>query len=175
MIYFIQSGYFGPIKIGFTAVNAERRLNALQTATWEKLELLGIIPGKRDFEHQLHQHFKNYVIRGEWFWPVSPLIAYINRSCYRPQIEPTEPKTIDTTKLMDAENKFRAAQALKISRSILYKKPIIIRNVDKITWSKFRTICREKDLPATKKIKQLITGYVKEHRTKNQKKTPKGE
>lgn len=45
MIYFIQRGVDGPIKIGFTESNIEDRTRSIQTSCPEKLLLLGHVNG----------------------------------------------------------------------------------------------------------------------------------
>ena len=67
MIYFIQSGDNGPIKIGYTDNNIENRLSGLQVSCPEKLTLLGCVDGDIYIEVALHKLFKTLRIRGEWF------------------------------------------------------------------------------------------------------------
>ena len=49
MIYFIQSGDSGPIKIGYTASDDSMgyRAKMLQTGSWEKLTILATTLGSR--------------------------------------------------------------------------------------------------------------------------------
>ena len=70
--YFIQRGKNGPIKIG-KSKDPEARLKELQTASDEELHLLAVVSG--DIEKQLHEHFKNFRIRGEWFEAEPALIS----------------------------------------------------------------------------------------------------
>ncbi|MFH1379252.1 MAG: helix-turn-helix domain-containing protein [bacterium] len=78
MIYFIQSGISGPIKIGFTKHESpKQRLSVLQTNHHEKLNLLGTMPGSEKDEAFLHARFKRFKIRGEWFQPVKELIDFL--------------------------------------------------------------------------------------------------
>ncbi len=56
----------GPIKIG-TATDPRSRLESLQTAHHEALELLAVIPGGYSLERLLHHHFAPNRIRGEWY------------------------------------------------------------------------------------------------------------
>lgn len=71
MIYFIQQGTDGPIKIGFAA-DCERRLDALQTGNPHDLHLLAVMGGDINREKELHQRFAEGNLRGEWFQPDTP-------------------------------------------------------------------------------------------------------
>lgn len=77
MIYFIQSGDGGTIKIGFTNRSAVDRLADLQTGNPNTLRLLGELTGTAADELELHYHFAEYRIRGEWFSPVEQLLSFI--------------------------------------------------------------------------------------------------
>lgn len=61
----------GPIKIGSTAGDPQKRLKDLQTGSPEKLEVLAAIPGA-DHETRLHGEFAPYRLHGEWFWREAP-------------------------------------------------------------------------------------------------------
>lgn len=76
-VYFIHSKATKAIKIGYSAHSPKVRLRELQTATAEKLSLLGWIAGSRDDERDLHQRFAEYRIRGEWFRYTGELIDYV--------------------------------------------------------------------------------------------------
>lgn len=76
MIYFIQLGDDGPIKIG-KAKDVSTRFYQLQCAHPETLTLLCVIEGDKDKEDELHDLFLNLKIRGEWFSPESELLNYI--------------------------------------------------------------------------------------------------
>lgn len=77
MIYFIQSGPDGPIKIG-KAVDPQKRLQTLQIGTHETLRLLAVIPGDRKREAEIHRHLKAHRHRGEWFAATAEVLAYIS-------------------------------------------------------------------------------------------------
>ena len=65
-VYFIQSVNGGPIKIGY-AENVNTRLNELQIGNPEELQVIKTIRGGRDVETTIHEAFKQYRLRGEWF------------------------------------------------------------------------------------------------------------
>lgn len=73
MIYFIQAGDGGPVKIGF-AEDIRKRFCQLQIANHEELRLIGAMPGGLTHEHRLHEQFMEDHIRGEWFRPSERLL-----------------------------------------------------------------------------------------------------
>jgi hypothetical protein len=78
MIYFIQHGDSGPIKIGFTKDDPNRRLGILQVGNPEKLMCIKVIEGNIRDEHDLHHKFRQHFIRGEWFQPAEELVSFVN-------------------------------------------------------------------------------------------------
>jgi len=68
MIYFIQAGEDGPVKIG-RAVNPVERLSVLQTGNWSDFRLRAALTVDDDTEVEtsLHKMLSRYRIRGEWF------------------------------------------------------------------------------------------------------------
>jgi hypothetical protein len=74
VIYFIQCGDGGPIKIG-RAQNAWLRLGELQAANPYPLALIGARNGDRKAESAYHARFSAHKIRGEWFSPVREILA----------------------------------------------------------------------------------------------------
>lgn len=68
-VYFIQAGYTGPVKIGWSN-NLRARFSDLQVGHYEKLYLVAVIENvspldERNLQSQLHGAH----CRGEWFWP----------------------------------------------------------------------------------------------------------
>lgn len=68
MVYFIQVGDAGLVKIGVSS-NPLVRLASLQTSHSDELRLIGTMPGKRSKERELHDRFASLRVRGEWFRP----------------------------------------------------------------------------------------------------------
>ena len=66
MIYFIQAGPDGPVKIGWTT-NLKRRTNALQTGAHVKLATIRTIDAPEWAEPWLHDQFAQHRAHGEWF------------------------------------------------------------------------------------------------------------
>jgi len=77
MIYFIQAGKNGPIKIGYTETNVHERLKQLQTACPYELKLLWCIEGSQQEESNIHDRFGYEKVRGEWFHPSRLLLNFI--------------------------------------------------------------------------------------------------
>lgn len=65
-VYLIRAGEDGPIKIGHGKNPAARRSH-LQGGSSQTLILLGILPGSKPEEQELHRRFDSDHIRGEWF------------------------------------------------------------------------------------------------------------
>lgn len=73
MIYFIQNQRTLALKIGFSD-NVRARYRSLKTASSDYLRLVGVIPGGRGFERDLHETFALQRLAGEWF-SVDPELA----------------------------------------------------------------------------------------------------
>jgi len=76
VVYFIQQGESGPIKIGFSKDPAAR-LKTLQASSPHPLRLLRTIHGERPREQSIHSKFRRHRLSGEWFAPVPELLEYI--------------------------------------------------------------------------------------------------
>jgi len=76
MLYAIQAGESGPIKLG-VATDPRRRLKDLQVAHHEQLHLRAAWPGHRPEERDLHEHFARIRMSGEWFAPTPELTAFV--------------------------------------------------------------------------------------------------
>jgi hypothetical protein len=72
--YFIQAGAKGLIKIGITT-DFQSRLRSLQTSSPVPLRLLGVVP--EDIEDYCHVALWEWRVRGEWFKPVTEVLAFI--------------------------------------------------------------------------------------------------
>lgn len=86
MIYFIQAGDKGPIKIGISSDSVvKKRLSALQTAHYLELALIGHVPGSRRGEARLHRRFSDLRLRGEWFEAHKSLVKHIAFNTIKPE------------------------------------------------------------------------------------------
>lgn len=66
VVYFCRSEVGGPVKIGF-ATDVVARLSGLQTSHHSELILVNAIAGSHADEKALHERFKAYRLKGEWF------------------------------------------------------------------------------------------------------------
>lgn len=73
-VYFARAG--ARIKIGWSRQVATR-LAQLQTGNAAPIELLGVLPGARSRERELHERFADARVSGEWFEATPELLAYI--------------------------------------------------------------------------------------------------
>lgn len=76
MIYFIQAGENGPIKIG-SSDDPERRMVDLQTANPYELKLLWVHKDENWSEEEIHKEFNHEKIRGEWYHPCGSIFEFI--------------------------------------------------------------------------------------------------
>lgn len=76
LVYFIQQGENGPIKIGYSA-DPLKRLQTLSTASPYPLQLLTVVPGGKALEQDLHARFVSCQLEGEWFAPDNSLLEFI--------------------------------------------------------------------------------------------------
>lgn len=75
-VYFIQDVETGAIKIG-VSLDPKARLSQLQIGHPYQLILLGVMPGSRREEVELHVMFERFHIRGEWFRGDDALLSAI--------------------------------------------------------------------------------------------------
>jgi hypothetical protein len=76
VVYFIQSGDGGQIKVG-TTDDLPYRLRLLQSGNPEELTVLATLPGGRREEAQLHRALLLHRRRGEWFVPAPELLQAV--------------------------------------------------------------------------------------------------
>lgn len=81
VIYFVQEGADGPIKIGCTVLPRSRVQN-LQVANPRELRLLGLMDGGTEQEDSLHDEFRETRVRGEWYEPTPELLAGIEANTF---------------------------------------------------------------------------------------------
>ena len=95
MIYFIQQSKSGAIKIGYTSADdVKKRLATLQTDSAENLHVIGVMEGDQKQEKLLHQLFKPYHMRGEWFESNPKLYMYIMSLIMGKSIAPIDHKAL---------------------------------------------------------------------------------
>lgn len=137
MVYFIRQGRTGAIKIGYTDGDVNKRVSALQTASPDRLILLGYIEGDRNTEKRLHLFFDAYKLNGEWYEPSRFVMDYILgtilkkpishiylglKGKLKEQIELFEKEIIKQALIKFSGNKNRTAKKLGLTRPTLYSK-----------------------------------------------------
>lgn len=112
MIYFIQSGNGGPIKIGFTESDVQARFSQLQTGSPYPLTLLGVIHGDQNAEKALHEKFKAHHIRNEWFEPHKEILRYVAMA------DPLEEAKINPDFVFDLKKQMKMVEAEYIRKAL---------------------------------------------------------
>jgi len=77
MIYFITQ-HDRYVKIGYTRLDPYGRLKALQGSNPEELKLYCVIEGDRKKEQELHERFRDLLVRGEWYYMTDKIRSYLN-------------------------------------------------------------------------------------------------
>jgi len=71
VVYFIQAGNNGPVKIGsiggFNLTAVGSRLNGLQTVSTEKLKIIACFNGGKEEEEYFHHKLRKFRVHHEWF------------------------------------------------------------------------------------------------------------
>jgi T5orf172 domain len=80
-VYFLQVDAYGFVKIGFTAGLPAVRCRAIQQSSPFILHWIGQYPAVAEEERILHKRFSQYRLRNEWFFPVAPLMEFIEEKC----------------------------------------------------------------------------------------------
>lgn len=80
-VYFINNPSNGLIKIGH-AIDPRARCGSLSREAGVKLEMLGIMDGRREKEKEMHDKFWHLHEVGEWFRRDDDLIAFIRENCH---------------------------------------------------------------------------------------------
>lgn len=75
-VYVVKPEYGDVVKIG-VAADVEQRLTALQVSHAECLAVVRMLHGGIEHERQLHELFKDYRRKGEWFQFCGPIAKWI--------------------------------------------------------------------------------------------------
>lgn len=84
-VYFAREGRLWSdalVKIGVSR-DPRGRLAQLQRNHQRTLRLVGVVPGGREVERQIHERFASSRLRGEWFRVTEELEAFISQDTYR--------------------------------------------------------------------------------------------
>lgn len=79
LLYFIQAGEGGPIKIGLTRDLRARLYRMKVECPYELLVLHTVKEASLEIEQNLHTQFSDFRVRGEWFYAHPTLVKYIQR------------------------------------------------------------------------------------------------
>lgn len=74
LVYFIQAGDDGPVKVGRSA-DPRDRLMQLQTSHFAVLHLRAVVAGGPRLEGELHRRLRDHRLLGEWFSPAPEVLA----------------------------------------------------------------------------------------------------
>jgi hypothetical protein len=83
IIYFVGTKDGEKVKIGFTEGSVLTRLRQLETSCGEALDLLVFFKGSLTEERELHLHFHEHRLDGEWFAQHPDLSAFIQEAVTR--------------------------------------------------------------------------------------------
>ena len=78
MVYFIQAGANGPIKIGASTV-PQIHLDRLQQGNHEALKIVAEIPGERNLEEKVRRDLKAFERGRKWFEATDEVLDYIEK------------------------------------------------------------------------------------------------
>ena len=78
MVYFIQAGANGPIKIGASTV-PQIHLDRLQQGNHEALKIVAEIPGERNLEKKVQADLKAFERGRKWFEATDEVLDYIEK------------------------------------------------------------------------------------------------
>jgi hypothetical protein len=77
LIYFILAEEVNRIKIGHTRLDPDKRIDDMQIGSPVKLTRIALMDGDCKVEASIHRRFHEYLVRGEWFDAVPPLVEFI--------------------------------------------------------------------------------------------------
>ncbi|RKU11850.1 hypothetical protein C6502_07100 [Candidatus Poribacteria bacterium] len=78
MVYFIQAGANGPIKIGPSTV-PQIHLDHLQQGNHKALKIVAEIPGEQNLEKKVRDDFKAFERGHKWFDATDEVLNYIEK------------------------------------------------------------------------------------------------
>lgn len=122
MIYFITNESQTTVKIGYSS-DPKRRLGSIQTGQFEKLLLFGTAPGTKKVEKHLHELFKKFRIRGEWFHFAPIKEQIVSLVLQDRKIRPNRSYTIEEFQLVTglSELEIDGIHRLAVRRGLLNK------------------------------------------------------
>lgn len=76
MLYAIQAGPGGAIKIGFSG-RPDQRIKEIAISCPQEIQPLGVQAGSQQEERGIHAALASHRIRGEWFAPDQPVLDFV--------------------------------------------------------------------------------------------------
>ena len=118
-VYFIVSKKDNRVKIG-TTTNLSNRFNALNSASSSDLELIYFFPGAAAREKELHEKFKRFRVKGEWFKYTDEIKKFIDalKLVHGTDI-PTKEENIKTNKYRNKKINYDKVFTFRMSSVLL--------------------------------------------------------
>jgi hypothetical protein len=113
VVYFVQAGASGPIKIGMAADLAQR-ITILQCGSPEPLVALATAPGGWEEERQLHRRLAAHRHSREWFKPTQAVLDVVAEA-KAGTLQFAEPGNRSHSEIMDAVGASNVASLLGVS------------------------------------------------------------
>jgi hypothetical protein len=77
VVYFAQHLVLSVLKIGYTR-DIYSRIPGLRAVYGDAVRILRVMPGTRPEEKSIQNHFASFQAWGEWYWPVEPIVHFMN-------------------------------------------------------------------------------------------------
>lgn len=152
IIYFMQESFTKNIKIGITK-NIKKRKEQIETNNSSNIIVLGHMLGSRKLELKLHEKFKKFNIKLEWFYPTKEILDFINNNC----------EIINNKKIINKKDKIINYVKNYFKKHKNNLKNYVLKgkyeNYFKIPLSNFKTLDNSINYKKTKKI--LYNEYIK--------------
>ena len=146
-LYFIQEGADGPIKIGYTMSDPEKRRQIFQVGNSRPLRLFASIKAYPDSEKSWHSRFKDCHVLNEWFAPSPALLLAIEEA--KTAVSSTRAShgrrqtLADLNAWLKKNNLSKAAFARKLGYSSAYVSEIFARPSNNVS---VRVACRIEEI-----------------------------
>lgn len=155
MIYAIQAGKGGSIKIGFSA-SPENRIRELSTGVPHAIKPLGVMEGTVQEERALHKRFYEHHVRGEWFRPAPDVLAFVR--AMNPWPWPHAPEVRPKGKPVKSPRTKKQRKPRKISNPMLDRSKPASTVVNK--FGGLTPFCEATGYPTSTVSGWIVNGYI---------------